>query len=273
MITSVVSRSIQARVRRLWLMTTPRLNALSTSVHRLRSIVEPLDDASITRPAYPSEWTIAQVMSHLGSGAVIFVRRLGDQLSGVATPDDFAPSVWDEWNAKAPRAQVDDGLAADAAFLAALDAASDDERREFSFPLGPMTFDFDGFVGLRLNEHAFHTWDIDVTLDPSATIPGPIAALVVDNLDLIARFTAKPNGEPATVTVRTTDPERTFTIEFDPDRVALTASADATGSADLALPAEAFARLTYGRLDPAHTPAFAGDEALLDRLRVTFPGP
>ena len=254
-------------------MTTPRLNALSTSVHRLRSIVEPLDDAAIVRPAYPSEWSIAQVMSHLGSGAVIFTRRLVDQRSGADTPDDFAPSVWDEWNAKSPRAQVDDGLEADAAFLAALDAASEDERREFSFPLGPMTFDFDGFIGLRLNEHAFHTWDIDVTFDPTATIPGPIAAPVVDNLDLIARFTAKPNGDPATVAIRTTDPERAFTIEFTPDSVSLRSTATSTGSADVELPAEAFARLAYGRLDPAHTPVFAGDPAIVDRLRATFPGP
>lgn len=252
---------------------TTRLEALSTSVQRLRSIVEPLDDATITRPAYPSEWSIAQVMSHLGSGAVIFVRRLTDQLSGVATPDDFAPSVWDQWNSKAPRAQVDDGLSADAEFLARLGAMSVGEREQFSFQLGPMGFDFDGFVGLRLNEHAFHTWDIEVTLDPTATIAGPIAELVVDNLDLIARFTAKPNGEPATVTVRTTDPERTFAIEFTPEHVALTAPASTSGSADLVLSAEAFARLAYGRLDPAHTPPFVGDPATLARLRVTFPGP
>ena len=252
---------------------TTLLHALSTSVQRLRTIVEPLDDEMITRPAFPSEWTIAQVMSHLGSGAVIFVRHLGDQLSGVATPDDFAPSVWDQWNAKAPREQVDDGLRADADFLTRLEAMSADERQQFSFQLGPMGFDFDGFVGLRLNEHALHTWDIEVTLDSTATIPSPTAALVVDNLDLIARFTAKPNGVSATATVRTTGPERTFAVVFTPEHVALTASSNGSSTADVELPAEAFARLVYGRLDPAHTPAFAGDAAILDRLRVTFPGP
>ena len=39
------------------------------------------------------------------------------------------------------------------------------------------------------------------------------------------------------------------------------------------MPAEAFIRLVYGRLDPAHTPAVDGDAALLDQLRATFPGP
>ena len=38
--------------------------------------------------------------------------------------------------------------------------------------MGPMSVDFDGFVGLRLNEHALHTWDVDAAVDPNAlTIP------------------------------------------------------------------------------------------------------
>ncbi len=44
-------------------------------------------------------------------------------------------------------------------------------------------------------------------------------------------------------------------------------------SPDLVLPAEAWSRLLYGRLDPDHTPEFTGDAALLDTLRAVFPGP
>jgi hypothetical protein len=41
----------------------------------------------------------------------------------------------------------------------------------------------------------------------------------------------------------------------------------------LRLPAEAFVRLVYGRLDPDHTPpAVQADPDLLDKLRSTFPG-
>jgi uncharacterized protein (TIGR03083 family) len=249
------------------------LTALRASVERLRSIVEPLDDGAIGRSAYPSEWTIAQVMSHLGSGAVILQRRFDDQLAGITTPDELAPRTWDEWNAKTPRAQVDDGLAADADLLAHLEATNDDQRERFSFSMGPMTFDFDGVVGLRLNEHAFHTWDIAVDLDPSATIPEPIAALVVDNLALIVQFTARPGGDPATVRVRTTEPERLITVELSSEGAVLAPTTGRAGSADLELPAEAFARLIYGRLDPLHTPAFVGDPVDLDRLRAAFPGP
>ncbi len=39
------------------------------------------------------------------------------------------------------------------------------------------------------------------------------------------------------------------------------------------MPAEALLRLSYGRLDPEHTPAdVAADPADLDRLRKVFPG-
>jgi len=250
-----------------------RLDALRTSVGRLRGIVEPLADDAIVESAYPTEWTIAQVMSHLGSGAVILQRGLEDQLAGSTTPDDFAPGVWDEWNARTPRAQVDDGLAADRAFLAALDAVSAEQREAFSFAMGPLSVDFDGFVGLRLNEHAFHTWDIEVTLDAAATIPTMIAERVVDNLGLITRFTAKPSDGPATIDIRTTAPQRHFTLELTADGAVLAPAAGDTSAADLELPAEALARLVYGRLDPAHAPAFVGSLALVERLRAAFPGP
>ena len=49
------------------------LEALHASHDHLGALVAPLDDAAIVRPAYPTEWTIAQVMSHLGSGAVIAI--------------------------------------------------------------------------------------------------------------------------------------------------------------------------------------------------------
>ena len=71
--------------------------------------------------------------------------------------------------------------------------------------------------------------------------------------------------------VRTTDPARDFSLTTGPDAVAL-APGDG-GAPDLTLPAEAFIRLVYGRLDPEHTPPFEGDPALLDSLRSVFPGP
>jgi uncharacterized protein (TIGR03083 family) len=247
------------------------VDALRSSVERLYGLASPMSEEELTTGAYPSEWTVAQVLSHLGSGAVITKRRLEDALAGQDTPNDFAPGVWETWNAKGPVAQRDDALVADAALLARIEAVPPDERNEFSSAMGPMTLGFSQFVGMRLNEHAFHTWDIEVVTDPAATIPVPVAALVVDNLELVARFTGKPTGDTATVTVATTDPVRGFTVELTPDGVALSPGAGAA-SPDVELPAEAFARLVYGRLDAEHTPAGEHGPAL-DTLRRLFPGP
>ena len=135
-----------------------------------------------------------------------------------------------------------------------------------------MSFDITGFVGLRLNEHALHTWDVEVATDPKAVLPTGVAGVVIDNLELVARFTAKPTGDPTTIVVRTTAPERHFTVDLTPEHATLS-PAKPPSAVDLELPAEAFARLVYGRLDPDHTPPVQGDARLLGVLRRTFPGP
>jgi uncharacterized protein (TIGR03083 family) len=247
------------------------LHALRASVERLRQLVDTMDEVALRQPAYPTEWTIADVLSHLGAGAVITQRRLEDALAGHDTPDDFAPQVWDEWNSKDPVAHRNDALIADAALIERLEATSAEQRDRFATAMGPMTFGFEQFVAMRLNEHALHSWDIEVVDHPAATLPPDAAALIVDNLDLIARFTATPPGEPVRIHVATTGPVRTFTVQADDDSVTLGPPAAGT-SPDLILPAEAFSRLVYGRLDPRHTPPGHHCSAL-DVLRRIYPGP
>ena len=211
------------------------------------------------------------MLSHVGSGAVVMQRRLDDALADRPTPDDFAPSIWDEWNAKQPRAKADDTLIADRSLLERLDAMTVAERASFEFAMGPITVDFEGFVGLRLNEHALHTWDVEVALDPDAGVQADATALVVDNLGLIARYTGKPTGTVGSVTVETTDPTRRFVFDLGADAVDMTPG-DRGGRVDLELPAEALVRLIYGRLDAARTPPIEGDAKLLEQLRLAFPG-
>ena len=214
---------------------------------------------------------MADVLSHLGSAAVIFGRWLDDTLAGAPTPDDFPPSVWAEWDAKAPEAKAADALVADAALVDRLGSLAEADRARFEFSVGPLTVDFAGFVGLRLNEHVLHSWDIEVALDPAATLPPDAAALVVDRLSMTARFTGRPTGAVHQVHVGTSGPERHFTVDLGAEGLTLEPSASA-GPDELVLPAEAFVRLVYGRLDPGHTPAVSGPGDL-DELRRAFPGP
>ena len=247
-----------------------KLGALRASVARLRGIVEPLGADELRASAYPTEWTVADVLSHLGSGAVILRARIDGSLADRELPGEFERPIWDEWNAKPPEAKAADGLAADRALLDRIDSLTDDERARVSFAMGPIQLDLAGLVGLRVNEHAVHTWDVEVVFDPQATIPHEQASEVVDNLGLIVRFAGKPAGPSRDLHVRTIEPVRDFTLSIGDDSVALEPCA-AAHAPDLELPAEALVRLVYGRLDPDHTLRVSGS-ANLDELRSVFPG-
>jgi len=100
--------------------TSPDLwiGALRQSHDRLQALVEPLGLSQLEQRSYASEWSIAQVLSHLGSQAEIFGGFLEAGLTGQDPPgrDSFVP-IWNVWNAKDPQAQAADGLRADEATL------------------------------------------------------------------------------------------------------------------------------------------------------------
>jgi uncharacterized protein (TIGR03083 family) len=249
------------------------LEILQASVERLRATTEGLSPEQLRAPAYPSEWSIADVLSHLASGAVIMLARVNAVLENREVADDFAPTVWDEWDAKSPDAKAADALVADRALMDRMTSLTADERARFHVSFGPVQVDFAGALAMRLNEHALHSWDIAVALDPGATVAPDAVVIVVDNIGLIARFVGKPSGVVHDVRVHTTAPEREFVLAIGAEGVTLepeSPSAD-TAPADLELPAEAFVRLVYGRLDPAHTPSVRGT-ADLEELRRVFPG-
>jgi uncharacterized protein (TIGR03083 family) len=246
------------------------LEALQESVDHLREITEGLSESQLVASAHPTEWTVADVLSHLGSAAVISKRRLDDGVEGREMPPEFAQSVWDVWNLKTPHAQATDSLLADAALMERINEVTPEQREAFTWSLGPVSLDFNGFVNMRLGEHALHTWDIEEAFDKNATLQRDAVPIIVDNLDLLVRFTAKTNGSNETLRIRTTEPQREFALNLGADSVTLE-PAESTDSHDLELPSEAFVRLVYGRLDANHTPASINSEHL-DTLRAVFPG-
>jgi uncharacterized protein (TIGR03083 family) len=246
------------------------LEALKSSVARLASLVQGLAPEQLNDQSYASQWSNADVLSHVGSGGVIMRRGVDATISGDPIADGFNQSVWDEWNAKTPESKAADALEADRALIDRLSAISDDERASFQFSMGPMTLDFDKFLTLRLSEHVLHTWDIEVATNPDATLPAEAVPFVLDVLPMITGFVGKSDGNEGVVTIHTTGPEQSFELTVGPERLAL---APATGAApaDLELSSEELIRLVYGRLDPAHTSASAESPGL-DRLRTLFPG-
>jgi uncharacterized protein (TIGR03083 family) len=248
------------------------ITTLAESHDRLRSLVERLDGPGVRAPAYPTEWTIAQVVSHLGSGGEIFLGFLDAGLAGAEPPgrEQFEP-IWAAWNTRTPEAQVADGLAVDTAFVERVAGLDPAVRDGLHLPMFGMDIDIVGLLRMRLSEHAVHTWDVAVALDASATVaPGP-TALLIDTLGPLVARAGKPSDESRQVRVRTTDPERDLLLDLG-DSASLRPFIGGDTPARLALPAEAFIRLVYGRLDPAHTPAVQADGIGLDELRRIFPG-
>jgi uncharacterized protein (TIGR03083 family) len=250
----------------------PWIGALRRSHDRLQALVGPLDAGQLRQRSYASEWSIAQVLSHLGSGAEIFGLWLDAGLSGQdpAGREEIGP-IWDKWNAKDPQDQAADALRADQALLERFESLGADQRARLRLHLFGMDLDTTALARMRLSEHAVHTWDVAVALDPSATVAPDAVDLLIDTLGQLVARAGRPDGKQRTVRVWTTDPERHFVLETGAE-VTLTASDDDESLPELRLPAEAFVRLVYGRLDPARTQAVESAGADLDELRRLFPG-
>lgn len=146
-----------------------------------------------------------------------------------------------------------------------------DQRARLHLKIFGMELDAAGLARMRVGEHAVHTWDVVVALDAAATVAPDAVALLIDTLDQLAGRSGKPDGKRRTVRVSTTDPERQFTLETG-EAVTLTPSAGGAAPAQLRLPAEAFVRLIYGRMDEAHTPPTEVAGVELDELRQIFRG-
>jgi len=257
----------------------PWISAMRHSHDVLQGVVEPLNVDQLDQRSYASEWSIAQVLSHLGSQSEIFGLFLDAGLSGQGPPgaEVFGP-IWDTWNAKDPQAQASDALRADAATLERFESLDADQQARLHLNMFGMELGTAGLARMRLGEHAIHSWDVAVALDPEATVAPDAVALLIDTLDQFVSRSGKPEGKPRKIRVLTTDPERQFTLETG-DAVTLTASDRESnpeppelGLSELRLPAEAFVRLVYGRLDADHTPAVESAGVDLDELRKVFPG-
>ena len=213
----------------------PWIGALRHSHDRLQALVEPLDLASLEQRSYASEWSIAQVLSHLGSGADIFALFLEAGLAGQDPPgrDAFVP-VWNAWNAKDPQAQATDGLRADEAAVERFESLDPDQRK-LRLQVFGMDVDLIGLARMRVSEHAVHTWDVAVALDSSATVAPDAVGLLVDMVGQLAARSAKPDGKQRRIRVSTTDPERHFVLETG-EAVSLTESDGEEGCPSCACP-------------------------------------
>jgi uncharacterized protein (TIGR03083 family) len=258
---------------RTWIAT------LRESHDRLDGLVRSLTAEEVRAQSYDTEWSIAQVLSHLGSGAEISLLTLPGAL-GEAQPvgREAFPAVWDVWNAKSPDEQAADGLVSDEKQVQALEALTDEQLANIDMDFfGMMRLDAVGVVRMRLSEHAMHTWDVEVAGDPAASVQQRAVELLIDGMpQFVLRRAGKPSAGPFRVRITTIDPARDYLLSAG-ESVTITEWPGETGGvgdvAHLTMPAEALLRLFYGRLDPDHTPSsVSGDAESLSKLRAMFPG-
>lgn len=246
------------------------IDAVQASHERFAGLVQPLSADEVEQSAYPSEWSIADTASHLGSQSEIIEQFLDAGLTGGPAPGmDQFHAVWDRWNALTPGEQASQSVPASASLVNRLTETTPEERERFSVPMFGTDTDIAGLAAARLGEHVVHTWDIAVALDPTARIAADAVTLLVDRLAPTVGFAGKAVDGVDPVTIQTVDPDRTFRLTLSPE-VTLEPT-DAPGPDPMVLPAEALLRLVYGRLDPEHTPPEVSDPRLTT-LRQAFPG-
>lgn len=269
-------RALSGRVSTVTTLADRTIAALRAEHDGLAEVVGRLDDDQLTGPSGATQWTVADVVSHLGSGAQITLAGLEAGLGGDPLPDGFNESVWDRWNAMPSREQADGFVAADAELVARFEALDADQREnvQMAFRRVPEPLTMAAFAGMRLDELALHAWDVRVALDPHATIATTTATVLLEHfsgdLGFLLGFLGRADAlaEPVALDLVGTG----LALVVTGTVALLAAPAETTaafiGGADAAL------RLLTGRLHPTHTPGAVTvtGNTTLDAMRAVFPG-
>jgi uncharacterized protein (TIGR03083 family) len=250
----------------------PWLQSVRRSHDRLADLVRELDPSELSRRSYCVDWSVAQVLSHLGSQAEIFALFLEAGLAhGPAPAQTVFEPIWDAWNSRTPEDQAADSVAANEQLVGRLETLDEEELGSFRLDLFGMDLDAAGLLRMRLSEHAVHSWDVAVAFDATAQLAPDAVDLLIDGLPELVARAGRPAPEPGTYTTRTTNPGRDFLLQLD--GVQLDPRSHLRGPASIELSAEGLLRLVYGRLDGSHLPDdLELTDVTLEDLRAVFPG-
>lgn len=248
------------------------ITALRAEHDTLADLVRTLTDDQLATTSGASEWTVAQALSHMGSGAEIgrapIARAAGET---VAAEDN--QTIWARWDATAPRAQAEGFLEYNGRWLDTVEALTPEQRSSLTVDLGflPEPVPLVTALGMRLNEVANHSWDVRVAFDVHAGVDADSAAVLVDLLTgpvaFMLGFLAKPAelAGPASVAI----PGGGLVIDDTVTVVDHLESPSATFNG----PPEALVRLISGRLKAPYDNGVTIDGNItLDDLRRVFPG-
>lgn len=253
---------------------TPYLRALRASHDRLTGIAGSLDSDDLRERSYAKEWTIADVLSHLGSGAEIFELYVTAGLGGEPPAEDANQRIWDTWNARSPEDQAAQSIAANEALVSRFESLTPQQLDSLRVTMfGGMVMDAAGLLRMRLSEQAVHGWDVAVAVDPAARVSQDAVELLLGMLPQMMQWMGKKAANPAVIAITTTSPDGIYTL--DTGGVTLTpGDPEALASASVELTSEALLRLVYGRVDESAVTSgeLRAEGVTLPELQAVFPG-
>jgi uncharacterized protein (TIGR03083 family) len=224
-------------------------------------------DEELARASGATQWSVAEVLAHLGSQAEIASAGLPALLSGGEAPgQEFNESVWARWNAMGDRAKAESFIEHSNAVVAAVEAVPDRDERTVKLAFLPFPLPFAAVMGMRLNEYALHGWDVRQGLDADARIDDASAELMAQHLgggmSFMLGFIGKADqlAEPAVVQVADLRVVIAEAVTIDPSAIP---------TATIQAPLEAGIRLINGRL---REDVPVEGNVTLEQLRKVFPG-
>ncbi len=251
---------------------------LRSSHDRLVRELETLGEVGLAEPSACPEWSVGRVVAHLGSGAEIASMTLEAALAGSdqGAGQEAMGQVWQRYDALGDTAATERSISANETLLDRLESLTPDQQETLVVPFftGPKPLPI--FGAFRLAEHAVHTWDVAVTREPADELAPEMAQIVLDAVvaPMVGRLASNPGPGESVVGVHLSDTGRSLVLELDPTVGLRAPRPGEAPEARLDISTAAFVRLVYGRLDADHTPdsVAPSDAAVLDQLRLTFPG-
>jgi uncharacterized protein (TIGR03083 family) len=256
----------------------PWIDALRVAHDDVATRARTFDADDLGRVSGAREWSVAQVLGHLGSQAEIAQAALDAALEHRDAPGlDANPAIWARWDALDDDGKASGYLEVSERFVASTEELDPATRESVRIDVGfvPEPIDLATAVGLRLNELTLHGWDVRVSTDTEAVLLSAPTELLIDRVGLLISFISHADAIDGDVALRveTTAPDRAIGL-FIGDAVTLGEPPDDPDGV-LQLPAESWLRLVAGRLTPDHTPPgvkLESDTVTLDDLRRVFPG-
>lgn len=253
------------------------ITALRATHDELAALAGTLTREQLDQTSGATEWSLAQVFSHMGSGSEIGLAGLLAALGQAPAPaEGFNDSVWDRWNALDPLDQAAGFVEHSGRLVETFEALTPQQRETLGVPVSfmPQPMPVLQVAGLRIGELALHGWDVRAGLDPQAALRDEEAALIAEHytggLAFVLGFASKADQleQPALVDLAGSG----YGLAVD-EKAALT-STPADPTATFSGPLEAAMRMLAGRLTPRHTPdgVTVTGNVTLDDLRRVFPG-